>query len=74
MPEYNNYYWGDKYKNYFFHAGSYLIEEAAWSVGGSQASNRRPDPLVLGQSLPYSLESIFGHQGSNLIKYEKILA
>ena len=64
---------GDKDKK-FAHAGSYLIEEAVWSVGGSEASNRGLDPLALERSLPCSLESIFGHQGSNCILFEKIFA
>ena len=48
-------YLGDKYKNYIVHAGSYLIVEAEWSVGSSEASNHGPDPLALGRSLPYSI-------------------
>ena len=45
-----------------------------WSVGGSEASNHRLDPLALERTLPCSLESIFGHQGSKCIKFEEILA
>ena len=43
--------------------------------GGSEASSLRSDPDKEERwFLPYSLESIFGQQGSNCGKFERILA
>ena len=56
----------------FPHAGPYLKEGVAWTVGGLEASSLGSDPDKEERwFLSYSLESIFGQQGSNCGKFEK---